>query len=430
MHAVLQLSVKDLKLLLRDRLAAFFIIVFPVLMGLFFGVVFEGGGSGPSSAMQLLVCDEDQSELSTKLLEYLAANEHLEIQPLDHHDAAIQEVRSAKAVACLKIPAGYGETAGIPWKEPVALQLNVDPSRSAEVAMLEGFLMEASGQLVMANFQDPDQIRKQIAATRQQLGGNSETSPMQQLLLTGLFNNLDALMESVEQVQKQNADGTTGFQLANIETIPVTAPPEENEIRPSGFEVSFPQGMIWGALACSAGFAISMARERSRGTLVRLRASPLTVSQILLGKAVACFITVLVVQCLMIGLGIGLGMRVHSGILLAISAVLTSACFVGIMMTMSVLGRTEESVSGSGWAVNMVMAMLGGAMVPFAFLPPFFKTLSIVSPVRWAIFSLEGAIWRQLTLAELWIPWSVLLTIAVLGFWLGSTKLKRDWTSN
>ena len=39
---IVQLALKDLKLLLRDRMGAFFILGFPIMMGLFFGLMMGG----------------------------------------------------------------------------------------------------------------------------------------------------------------------------------------------------------------------------------------------------------------------------------------------------------------------------------------------------------------------------------------------------
>lgn len=49
---VLDLAIKDLKLLFRDKLGAFFILGFPVLMGLFFGMVMSGMSSGNQGKME------------------------------------------------------------------------------------------------------------------------------------------------------------------------------------------------------------------------------------------------------------------------------------------------------------------------------------------------------------------------------------------
>ena len=48
MHPVFLIAIKDLKQLLRDRIGLFFLVGFPVLIGVFFGFVFGGGASSES----------------------------------------------------------------------------------------------------------------------------------------------------------------------------------------------------------------------------------------------------------------------------------------------------------------------------------------------------------------------------------------------
>ena len=103
-----------------------------------------------------------------------------------------------------------------------------------------------------------------------------------------------------------------------------------------------------------------------------------------------------------------------------------SICFVGIMMLMSVIGKTEESVSGAAWSANMLMAMFGGGMVPLLFMPNFMKTLSNVSPVKWSILALEGAIWRGFTLGEMMVPCAALFGIGAVCLAIGTRVLSRS----
>ena len=42
------------------------------------------------------------------------------------------------------------------------------------------------------------------------------------------------------------------------------------------FDITFPQGVIWGLIGCAMSFGISLVTERTHGTLVRLRMAPLT----------------------------------------------------------------------------------------------------------------------------------------------------------
>ena len=140
----------------------------------------------------------------------------------------------------------------------------------------------------------------------------------------------------------------------------------------NSFEFSFPQGILWGIIGCAATFGVGLVAERNAGTLVRLLATPLTRTQVLLGKAARpasrpswpwrrC--------CSRVG---GLGLRraaASSPLLLAAAASPAAVAFVGLMMLISTLGQTERSASGAGWAILLVMSMLGGGMVPLFVMP-------------------------------------------------------------
>src|SRR4029079_2396667 len=102
------------------------------------------------------------------------------------------------------------------------------------------------------------------------------------------------------------------FQVARIETLDVTReiPKGSREalvrqVR-SKWDISFPQAMMWGVLSCAAGFAITLVRERKQGTLMRLQVAPVTRTQVLAGKATACFLAVFGVIVVMLAFGMSL----------------------------------------------------------------------------------------------------------------------------
>ena len=53
-------------------------------------------------------------------------------------------------------------------------------------------------------------------------------------------------------------------------------------------------------------------------------------------------------------------------------------------------------------------------------------TASHFSPVKWGIYALEGAIWRQFTFVEMLLPCSILLAIGTIGFGTGVLWLKKQ----
>ena len=143
MNQVLVMAIKDLRLLFRDKLGAFFIIGFPILMGIFFGMVMGGPSSGSDRAkMKIAIVDLDQSALSAKFISQLANNGSIELIETDLEPAK-ESVRKGQRLAMLVLTEGFGETAGIFWEKPPTIQIGVDPSRSAESAMLQGMILES-----------------------------------------------------------------------------------------------------------------------------------------------------------------------------------------------------------------------------------------------------------------------------------------------
>ena len=194
----------------------------------------------------------------------------------------------------------------------------------------------------------------------------------------------------------------------------------------TGFQITFPQAMLWGILGCTATFAISIVKERTHGTFARLRIGPISRAHILAGKGLACFTTCLFITCvLLIGAKAIFKMPIGNFLLFILAALCTVLCFVGLMMFICTLGRTEQSVGGAGWAIIMIMAMIGGGMVPLAFMPSWLRPFSHISPVRWSIFALEGAIWRNFSISEMISPCVVLLAIGITAFLLGVFMLRR-----
>ena len=208
-----------------------------------------------------------------------------------------------------------------------------------------------------------------------------------------------------------------------VETIPIT---RERSGPRSAYEISFPQAILWALIACSTSFALALVQERMLGTFLRLRAAPLSRGQILAGKGLACFLAAIAVTLFLLFLGRFLcGVRLDHPLLLALAIPSSAACFVGIMVFVSVIGKTEQAVSGAGWGILMMFSMLGGGMVPLFVMPPWMKTLSNVSPVKWSILALEGAIWRSFSFSEILLPCAVLLGFGALFLAAGLVLFAR-----
>lgn len=419
MNAILALANKDLRLLIRDKVGFFFTFFFPLLYAVFFGAIFSGQGGGVS-AMKIVVVDEDGTEGSKKFIRELNDSPELDVD-IRSRDEATNLVRRGKRVGYVVLPQGFGKARGrVFGGERVKIETGIDPARSAEAGMLQGVLTKYMYQGIQEAFANPDKMRQQVNESLAEVQRAQDMDPTAKATLQWFLPMMDRFLGELPKNEQSNR-GWQNFDLESKEVAVQRGGPQNS------YEISFPQGIIWGVMGCAAAFGISLVVERSKGTLVRLRIAPIGRMHILAGKALACLLITMAIPFALLLLGIiAFGIRPDSWALLAAGVVSVSLCFVGIMMMLSVMGRTEQAASGIGWAILLVMAMIGGGMIPLFVMPAWMQTISHVSPVKWSILVMEGAIWRNFSAAEMALPCGILIAVGLVCFLVG-TKAFR-WT--
>lgn len=414
MKGILELARKDLTILRRDRPSLFWTFGWPLVFALFFGFLMSGSGPRGRSPMSVALVDEAGTAASRRLAERLAASPALRLEPLGL-DEARDAVRRGQKVAFVLVPRGFGADYSLFRPGGPALRLGVDPSRQAEAGMLRGVLAQASSEIMQ------DELRN--TSGRSAWLGRLDTLAVAGQIpipLAGRLRRLFAALDTLQAGTDSSAGPVAGgFGPPRVEEEPI----ERDQLgRPrSSFDITFPAAILWALLSCASGFAVSLVLERQDGTLLRLASSPLGRWDILLGKATACFFACLAVSTLLLLLGVAI-FHVRVGSVLGVTAALVASglCFTGLMMAFSAAGRTPRAVAGVSWAVMLPLAMLGGGMVPLIAMPEWMQTVSGVSPVKWAVLAIEGAVWRDFTAAEMWVPLAILLAIGTLAFVLGA----------
>ena len=436
MGPIFALAMKDLRLLVRDKAGLFFACFFPVIYAAFFGSIMGGfSGGQPQQAIPLVVVDLDNTDDSREFIAELE-RKAVTIRPAATREEAMRRVRTGKESAYLFIPAGFGEASSrMFYGNPPRLELGVDPSKAATRGMLQGIILESSFKGMQEMFTDPAIARERIGDAIAQVESADDMTPGAKMILSTFLRALDGFLQQLSVMGSDEASdadedaagaGPGGWQPVALELTDVA----RQEVKRAGpgnpYEISFPQAILWGIMGCAAGFGISLVTERVRGTLVRLRMAPIAQRDILAGKALACFLTTTTVASLLLLFGIVVfGVRPDSVPLLILAVLSLSTCFVGVMMLLSVVGKTEAAAGGIGWAILTMLAMIGGGMIPLFVMPPWLLKVSHLSPVKWGIVSLEGAIWRGFSLGEMMVPCGILVAIGVVAFSLGTFVFQR-----
>jgi ABC-2 type transport system permease protein len=110
MHAFIALVRKDLVLYFSNRRALLVSIAAPILIAAFFGALFDSGSSKRPLSIPVAVVDEDESEISKKIVVGMKRDVSFDIQELGE-PAALALVKQGKVRASLVLPKGFGEQA-------------------------------------------------------------------------------------------------------------------------------------------------------------------------------------------------------------------------------------------------------------------------------------------------------------------------------
>jgi len=194
----------------------------------------------------------------------------------------------------------------------------------------------------------------------------------------------------------------------------------------SPFDASLALGMVWGIVCCASVFGVSLVVERQRKTLERLCTLPISTAHVLLAKAIACCVAIVLVECaLVIVAMLWFDVRPRSLPLLFVASVCSGLGFGGLTLALAALSPTERTATGLAWGVLTLLAMVGGGTVPLSQMPSWMLSLSRVSPFHWAVLAVEGAVWRGFSMAEMAAPCAALLLTGAACFLLG-TQVFRE----
>jgi len=417
MRTIWNLACKDLLILWRDRVSMFWVFGLPLIFAAFFGSIFGGEGPGKSNPLQIAVVADDLTDSGRKLVDRIDASDAIAVE-LMPRNAARDAVRRGRKLAYLEVLRSPTEDLGMFAGEAPEVSIGIDPSRVAEKGMLQGLVTEA----MFAGFRDlltnPEETRAQLERMAAKITEAEGMPALQKMTLEAFFASLGTLLDT-PGLAGQNA----GTLEPRLEVVPVV---RRRTGPPNAYSVSFPQSILWGIIGCAAGFALTLVRERTTGTMIRLLTAPISHGQLLAGKVLACALTCCMVVVVMISVGtLFFGVTIDSLPLLALATVAAAVCFSGITMLLGSLARTEQGVGGLAWGVLLIFAMLGGGMVPQITMPKAMLDAGAVSPARWTIQALEGAIWRDFPLAEMVLPVGILLAIGIGTMWLGAVRLRQ-----
>jgi ABC-2 type transport system permease protein len=342
--------------------------------------------------------------------------------------AIIQEGKDAEAQA-------YYERLNDP-KNSWSNQKNYSTRASAQAAILERKLQAAI--IVPA---DPNEksipllIDGSLAPTQLQLFES------QVLAITGEHRaktwakQLGAALPMGGGTDNAQADGDNAQSAKKMIQL---EPIGKRAIKPNATQQSVPAWLVFALFFIVSPISNVFLAEREMGTLTRLKALGIPPIFLLIGKFLPYFILnqLQTIALLLLGRYIMplLGadpflFDFHWDTLFVLSSALSLAA-IGWSLFIAVVVRTAQQASVIGGTSNMVMAAIGGIMVPKFVMPSELRFLSQFSPMNWGLEAFHELILYQSTVAGIAHQLIYLCSFGLICFTLAAILLYKQRLSS
>jgi ABC-2 type transport system permease protein len=177
--------------------------------------------------------------------------------------------------------------------------------------------------------------------------------------------------------------------------------------------------------------ALSVAREKERGTMEQVRMAPLGASSFVVGKTIPYFVISLASALAIIVVSMVLFDLPMRGswltLLLALSLFLIGALALGLFIS-SVAETQQVAFQLALLASFLPTLMLSGFIFPISSMPAFLQAVTYAVPARYFLIALRGIVLKGAGIGTFWVELGALAVYATVMLTLASVRLRRQWS--
>jgi ABC-2 type transport system permease protein len=177
--------------------------------------------------------------------------------------------------------------------------------------------------------------------------------------------------------------------------------------------------------------ALSIVKEKERGTMEQVRMAPLDASAFVVGKTIPYFLISLASAfgIILAAMALfGLPMRGSWPLLLvALSLFLVGALGLGLLIS-SAADNQQVAFQLAMLASFLPTLMLSGFIFPISSMPAFLRAVTYGVPARYFLIALRGIVLKGTGVDAFWIDLVALAIFDAVVLTLASVRLRRQWT--
>jgi ABC-2 type transport system permease protein len=202
------------------------------------------------------------------------------------------------------------------------------------------------------------------------------------------------------------------------------------EAAPGGLEAAAAQELILFIFVTSLSASAMLIETRRLGLSRRMLATPTPVRVILGGETLGRF-AIAILQGVTIVIGTAVLFRVSWGNLLttSLTVMLFALTATGAAMLLGSVLKNATQAGALGVFLGLVLAALGGAMVPLELFPPVMATIARLTPHAWAIDALTESMAADASPVEVATQLGVLLIYGLGLLAIATMLFRRTLTS-
>jgi len=407
---LLHVTLKDIKIVLKDwgALITLFLspLLFIIVLSLALGQSFANLNN-TSNIQVLLVNNDTTGVISQKFIASLQStgeSAHLQFLQKDSNtlltDARAQQlIKEGTYNMAILIPSGFSQD--ITQSQKVTVLFIVDPGASQQVVKPVQALVETT------------------------LGQTTGPILLQQAIAKSLAHNAPpAQARQINQQVARALDQPAGDSIATVQAVSppgVTAPKH-----PSVYQQNVPGYTIMYVFFIVGTMASSVLIERRDGTFRRLLVTPISKPALLLGKLIPYYLLCLAQIVILFTIGkfvFGMDLGLHPLGLIGITMAL-AACAVSLGLLIAAFVKSEGQVTGIATITVLVLAALGGCMVPPVFMPVFMTKVALFTPQGWALQGYQDVMVRGINVMGTLPTIGALMAFAVVFFIVAVSRFR------
>jgi ABC-2 type transport system permease protein len=368
---------------LRDRSNIFFVFIFPLLLILLLGSQFGAG----SSQSHVSVAGGDGTQLEEKLAAQFEAD-------------GLRVTYGSPDTVRDELSRGRTDV-GVFITDAAATAFDDGQPADLEVVMASQSGAQAALQSVRASVQAVDTGQRQLAALEKAGAGRDES--------------VAALEQARSAVQPPQVEIVDTDNVAQVFT------------GLGQFDLGASQQLLLFVFLSSLAGSATLIQARRLGVVARMMAAPVTSGQAIAGQALGRFgIAVVQGGYIMLGTALLFGVDWGDPVLAGLVLILFSAVAAAAAMVIGSVLDNDAAASGVGVGVGLVVAGLGGSMVPPEFFSETLQAVSLATPHRWAYDAFAAIQRHDGTLMDILPQLGVLAAMATALLVAGALLLRRS----